>query len=159
MDPNQKTESVNGPGLSMTERASRSNNLRIDAPCSPTKTIWNGLGLLLPCGGTLTATAQHPVIGQAQLVDAAGNPQGGVQSFTLQPGETFTLSNPPTHTQWLIVDMTQGQADGIALGILGGVVLVGGLAAYGGVRFLESRIAAHRRKKAQQRFTRWFWGA
>lgn len=155
----QQSPTYNGPGVAPTTQTTsqQPKNLRIDAPCLPVNAL-GGLAVLLPCGGTLTATANHPVFVQAQQVTRDGQTVGSVKTVTLQPAATMTLDAPASGHAWQILDMTQGQANGIALGVLGGLVLAGGLAIYGSIRLVEDRVAAHRRKTAQKRFARWFWG-
>lgn len=128
----------------------------INASCAP-RPLSGTMAFALPCGGTLTA--RQTVTGQAQLVNSVGQTTGSPKTFSLTPGQSFTLAAPPSGHEWMVVDVTQSQADWIAAGVLGGLIAVAGLSTYGAVELTEHLIARHRRKKARKTLSRWFWGS
>lgn len=145
-----------GPGINGTT-PKPFGSVVIEASCAPQR-VAGYMAFLLPCGGTLLARGKSPVIGQAQLVDSENQPQGPVKSFTLMPGQSQVLATPPKGEAWLVADMSQAQADWIAVGTLAGAVTVAGFATYGVVEAVEHLVARHRRKVAMRRLARLFWG-
>ncbi len=147
------TNPTSAPGLAGAVRPFGA--VTIDAPCTPQK-VAGQMAFLLPCGGTLTSQTPSPVLAQAQLVDADGNPQGPMQSITLTQGQTYSLATPPSGQQWLVMDISQRQAQGIAAGFLVGTAAVLGFATYGVVELAEHLVHRHRRKVQQRRIARLF---
>lgn len=125
-------------------------DVAIAAPCAPQKVAGTS-AFLLPCGGTLTSRRQSPVQGIAYPVDGNGNPQGSPQPFTLTLGQSFVLPTPATGQQWLVEDMTAGQASWMIVWIVGGAAAATGFAAYGVVEFIEHLVRRHQNKTQQRR--------
>ena len=128
----------------------------IDASCAP-RPVSGKIAFFLPCGGTVTA--RQTVAGQAQLVSNSGQIAGSPKNFRLMPGQSLTLTAPPSGQEWMVVDLTQSQADWIAAGVLGGFATAAALTTYGAVELVEHIIARRRQKKARKKFARWFWGS
>lgn len=148
----------NAPGPSGAVLSGKRAALKVDSTCTP-QPLYGQMAFTLACGGTLTA--QKAVSGQAQLVSATtGQPAntGTIQNFTLAPGQTVTLATPPSGQEWVVVDFTAGQVALISAEVIGGVVVVTGLAGYGLYRLIADRVAAHKHKRTLKRFSRWFFG-
>lgn len=117
----------------------------ISATC-PVKPVIGQMAVSIPCAATLTSRARSVVKGQAQLVDAQGNPHGAPQNFVMTQGQTITLAAPPVGQQWLVVDVSQDQADEIVWGTLATIGIVGGLAVVGGISIVRDIAHRHRGK-------------
>ena len=139
---------ANAPGL--TGATQPFGAVVITAACAP-QPIQGHRAFVLPCGGTLTSQSAHPVLVSTQLVDSAHNPQGPDSVGTVAPGQSLTLTTPPTGQQWLVVDMTQRQVAWVT----GEAVVIGaavaGFAVYGVVELVEHLIQRHRRHRALRR--------
>lgn len=146
----------NSPGL-IGAVPPRIGSLYVEATCDPTP-MASGWAFTVACDAVITAAGSSPVAVQVQSFNSATQTEGAPQHRMLNPGETWSFGTPPKDHEWLVVDVSQHEAEAVAIGamVTGGVIL--GLAGYGTYRIIEDRIQAHRRKSMRQRLTRWFFG-
>ena len=128
--------------------------LTVIASCTPDVALPD-MGLVLRCGGMLRNGGSHALWVQAQTQPCGcqGAPGAAVGvpittlEQTLQPQASMTLPAPATGQQWVIVFAARRNLEDIGLAVLGGGLVVLGLAGVGLVDVVKWAAGGRKRRR------------
>lgn len=144
-----RSVSAPGPGVTLPPPG-QMGAVRIESSCAP-RAVLGHVAFRLRCGGTIVNDTQHQVIFMASLASGQTGAETNRPTQVLKPGQRVVLPDPPTGDEWVVADMTRGQALRWAWGTVLVIVATGVTATYGGYAMTRDLIHRHQAKKRRQR--------
>lgn len=144
-----RSVSAPGPGVTLPPPG-QMGSVRIESACEP-RPVLDHVAFRLHCGGTIINDTRQRVIFMASLASGKTGAQAQSAPQVLKPGERIVLPEPPPGDEWVVVDMTRGQALRWAWGtvaVIGGTLV---MATYGGYALTRDLIHRHQAKKRRRR--------